>query len=157
MDREVRAGGTSSVPALPAHVPLTKMGPRDDPEAFIDLFKRTAETCAWPQVNWPMRIIPLLSGEAQMAAQQLPVQNLVVYNDLKLAILQRVGLNPEQHRQWFRSLELITRGNGQPFVMAQQLRDACRRWLLAGENDVDYIINPVVLEKFIARLPKKTS
>ncbi len=39
-------------------------------------------------------LVPLLSGEAQMAAHQLPVQNLLVYDDLKRAILQRVGLNP---------------------------------------------------------------
>ncbi len=71
----------------------------------------------------------VLSGEAQLAAQQLLVQNLLVYDDLKRAILQRVGRNPEQHRQRFRSLELGE--NGRPFVMAHQLRDACRRWLLA--------------------------
>ncbi|RXN24869.1 SCAN domain-containing SCAND2P [Labeo rohita] len=155
MDREVRAGGVTSAPALPAHMPLNKMGPQDDPEAFIDLFERTAEACGWPQTNWPVRLIPLLSGEAQMAAQQLPVQNLLVYDDLKRAILQRVGLNPEQQRQRFRSLELGE--NGRPFVMAQQLRDACRRWLLAGGSDVDQIIDRVVLEQFIARLPKKTA
>ncbi len=155
MDREVRAGGATPAPAPPTHMPLNKMGPQDDPEAFIDLFERTAEACGWPSANWPVRLIPLLSGEAQLAAQQLPVQNLLVYDDLKRAILQRVGLNPEQHRQRFRSLELGE--NSRPFVMAQQLRDACRRWLLAGGNDVDQIVDRVVLEQFIARLPKKTA
>ncbi len=91
----------------------------------------------------------------QLAAQQLPVQNLLVYDDLKRAILQRVGRSPEQHRQRFRSLELGE--NGRPFVMAHQLRDACRRWLLAGEGGVDYIIDQVVLEQFIAWLPKRTA
>ncbi len=62
---------------------------------------------------------------------------------------------PEQHRQRFRSLELGE--NGRPFVMAHHLRDACRRWLLAGEGGVDQIIDRVVLEQFIARLPKKTT
>ncbi len=76
-------------------------------------------------------------------------------DDLKRAILQRVGRSPEQHRQRFRSLELGE--NGQPFVMAHQLRDACRRWLLAGEGGVDQIIDRVVLEQFIARLSKKTA
>ncbi len=155
MDREVRAGGIPPAPALPPHMPLQKMGSQDDPEAFLDLFEKTAEACGWPQMNWPVRLIPLLSGEAQLAAQQLPVQNLLVYDDLKRAILQRVGRNPEQHRQRFRSLELGE--NGRPFVMAHQLRDACRRWLLAGESDVDQIIDRVVLEQFIARLPTKTA
>ncbi len=155
MDREVRAGGIPPAPALPTHMPLQKMGPQDDPEAFLDLFEKTAEACGWPQMSWPVRLVPLLSGEAQLAAQQLPVQNLLVYDDLKRAILQRVGRNPEQHRQRLRSLELGE--NGRPFVMAHQLRDACRRWLLAGESDVDQIIDRVVLEQFIARLPTKTA
>ncbi len=139
MDREVRAGGIPPAPALPTHMPVQKMGPQDDPEAFLDLFEKTAEACGCPQMNWPVRLIPLLTREAQLAAQQLPVQNLLAYDDLKRAILQRVGRNPEQHRQRFRSLELGE--NGRPFVMAHQLRDACRRWLLAGEGGVDQIID----------------
>ncbi len=152
MDREVRAGENPTVPAPPTHMPVQKMGPQDDPEAFLDLFEKTAAACGWPQTDWPVRLIPLLTGEAQLAAQQLPVQNLLVYDDLKRAILQRVGRSPEQHRQRFRSLELGE--NGRPFVMARQLRDACRRWLLAGEGGIDHVIDQVVLELFIARLPK---
>ncbi len=155
MDREVRAGENPTVPAPPTHMPVQKMGPQDDPEAFLDLFEKTAAACGWPQTDWPVRLIPLLTGEAQLAAQQLPVQNLLVYDDLKRAILQRVGRSPEQHRQRFRSLELGE--NGRPFVMARQLRDACRRWLLAGEGGVDHVIDQVVLEQFIARLPKATA
>ncbi len=142
-------------PAPPTHMPVQKMGPQDDPEAFLNLFERTAEACGWPQTDWPVRLIPLLTGEAQWAAQQLPVQNLLVYDDLKRAILQRVGRSPEQHRQRFRSLELGE--NGRPFTMAHQLQDACRRWLLAGESDVEQIIDRVVLEQFIAQLPQKTA
>ncbi len=128
-----------------AHVPLMKMGPHDDPEAFVDLFEKTAEACAWARGQWPVRLIPLLTGEAQVAAQQLPVANLLAYEDLKRAILQRVGQNPEQHRQRFRSVEL---GDcGRPFVMAQQLRDACRKWLLAEPRDVEGVIDLVGLEQ----------
>ncbi|KAL0180371.1 hypothetical protein M9458_025813, partial [Cirrhinus mrigala] len=67
-------------PSHPTHVPLNKMGPQGDPETFIDLFEKSAK-------------------EAQVAAQQLPMQNLLVFADLKRAILQRVGLSPEEHRQ----------------------------------------------------------
>ncbi len=155
MDREVRARGIPTAPAPPTHMPVQKMGPQDDPETFLDLFEKTAEACGWAQTDWPVRLIPLLTGEAQLAAQQLPVQNLLVYDDLKRAILQRVGRSPEQHRQRFRSLELGE--NGRPFAMAHQLRDACRRWLLAGEGGVKQIIDRVVLEQFIARLSKKTA
>ncbi len=138
-----------------AHVPLMKMGPHDDPEAFVDLFEKTAEACGWARSQWPVRLIPLLTGEAQVAAQQLPVANLLAYEDLKRAILQRVGQNPEQHRQRFCSVEL---GDyGRPFVMAQQLRDTCRKWLLAEPRDVEGVIDLVVLEQFVARLPRRTA
>ncbi len=133
-----------------AHVPLMKMGPHDDPEAFVDLFEKTAEACGWARSQWPVRLIPLLTGEAQVA-----VANFLAYEDLKRAILQRVGRNPEQHRQRFRSVEL---GDcGRPFVMAQQLWDACRKWLLAEPRDVEGGIDLVVLEQFIARLPRRTA
>ncbi|KAL0182077.1 hypothetical protein M9458_021452, partial [Cirrhinus mrigala] len=123
MDREVRAEAAAEQTS-PSHMPLNKMGPQDDPEAFLDLFEKTAENGGWPKEQWSMRLIPLLSGEAQVAAQQLPVQNLLVFDDLKRAIIQPVGRNPEQHRQRFRSLDLGE--SGRPFVLAQQLRDSCR-------------------------------
>ncbi len=149
-----REGSPVAAPTI-AHVPLMRMGPHDDPEAFVDLFEKTAEACGWARTQWPVRLIPLLTGEAQVAAQQLPVANLLAYEDLKRAILQRVGRNPEQHRQRFRSVELGD--SGRPFVMAQQLRDACRKWLLAESRDVEGVIDLVVLEQFIVRLPRRTA
>ncbi len=121
----------------------------------MDLFEKTAEACGWARTQWPVRLIPLLTGEAQVAAQQLPVANLLAYEDLKRAILQRVGRNPEQHRQRFRSVELGD--SSRPFVMAQQLRDACRKWLMAESRDVEGVIDLVVLEQFIVRLPRRTA
>ncbi len=137
------------------HVPLMKMGPHDDPEAFVDLFEKTAEACGWARTHWPVRLIPLLTGEVQVAAQQLPVANLLAYGDLKRVILQRVGRNPEQHQQRFCSVELGD--NVRPFVMTQQLRDACRKWLKDEPCDVEEVIDRVVLEQFIARLPRRTA
>ncbi len=61
---------------------------------------------------------------------------------------------PNKHRQRFRSVELGD--NGRPFVMAQQLRDACHKWLMAEDRDVEAVVDLVVLEQFIARLPRTT-
>ncbi len=47
---------------LIAHVPLMKMGPHDDPEASVDLFEKTAEACGWACSQWPVCLIPLLTG-----------------------------------------------------------------------------------------------
>ncbi len=82
-----REGTPVAAPSI-AHVPLMKMGPHDDPEAFVDLFEKTAEACGWARTQWPVRLIPLLTREVQVAAQQLPVANLLAYEDLKRAILQ---------------------------------------------------------------------
>ncbi len=111
LGQEVRPAAAPPI----AHVPLVKMGPQDDPEAFVDLFEKTAEACGWDRAQWPVRLIPLLTGEAQVAAQQLPVENLLAYADLKRAILQRVGRSPEQHRQRFRSVDLGD--SGRPFIL----------------------------------------
>ncbi|XP_067283274.1 uncharacterized protein [Pseudorasbora parva] len=154
MDREVQASPKPTSDSA-ATIALSKMGPMDDPEAFIDLFERSAAARDWPKEDWPMRLLPLLSGEAQVAAHQLPVKNLLVYDDLKRAILQRVGRTPEQHRQRFRTLALEE--SGRPFIFAHQLRDSCRKWLMAGECDAEGIIDRVVLEQFVARLPRKTA
>ncbi|XP_051509646.1 uncharacterized protein LOC127415117 [Myxocyprinus asiaticus] len=155
--RSLLSQGASSAatPDTPTPLPppaLQKMRVADDPEAFLDLFERTAEIWGWPLGQWAARLIPLLSGEAQLAAQQLPASSLLAYGDLKKAILQRVGRIPEESRQLFRSLKLES--SDRPFAFAQRLRDACRRWLLAGDRDVQGIIDQVVLEQFIVRLPK---
>ncbi len=62
---------------------------------------------------------------------------------------------PRTHRQRFRSVGLGD--NGRPFVMAQQLRDACRKWLMAEDRNVEAVVDLVVLEQFIARLPWTTA
>ncbi len=130
--RRLQAGGLSPRnSAGPTHLPLNKIGPHDDPKTFLDLLEKSAEACGWPRDHWTVRLISLLSGEVQVAAQQLPIQNLLVYTDLKRTILKRVSLSPEQHRQLFRSLDLGD--SGRPFMLAQQLRDACRKWVLPGE------------------------
>lgn len=115
-----------------------------------DLFEKTAVACGWPHAHWLVRLILLLSGEAQVAGQQLSVPTLLVYEDLKLVIL-RVGRSPEQLHQCFRSVELGDRG--QPFVMAQQLCDASSKWLMLQTCDVEEVVYLVVLEQLIARLP----
>ncbi len=63
--------------------------------------------------------------------------------------------SPKQHRQRFRSLDL--RECCQTFTMAQQLRDACRRCLMAEESEVEEVIDKVVLEQFMVRLQRKTA
>ncbi len=77
MDREVRARESSTTPAPPTHMPVQKMGPQDDPEAFLDLFEKTAAACGWPQTDWPVRLIPLLTAGSLDLAIQLAEDQMV--------------------------------------------------------------------------------
>ncbi|XP_051575031.1 uncharacterized protein LOC127453059 [Myxocyprinus asiaticus] len=131
------------------------MGADDDAEAFLDLFERTAEIWGWPRDQWAARLLPLLSGEAQLVAQQLPATNLLAYDDLKKSNLQRVGRSPEEYRQLFRTLKLGK--TDRPFAFSQRLQDACRKWLLAGNRDVAGVVDQVVLEQLIHRLSRGTA
>ncbi len=62
-------------------------------------------------------------------------------------------MSTEQHRQGFQSLDLGD--NGRPFVLVQQLRHVCRKWLLAGGGDVEQILDRVVLEQLVGSSPEE--
>ncbi|KAI5628938.1 hypothetical protein C0J50_10558 [Silurus asotus] len=145
----------NSPPRPPPSIPLIKMGTQDDVKAFLELFERIAVAGEWTGMERALRLLPLLSGEAQLAVQQLPADRMLEYDDLKQAILQRVGRTPEQHRQRFRALTL--REVGRPFAFAHQLHDACRRWLRDKDRSPDEVLDRVVLEQFIAHLPPRTA
>ncbi len=55
-----------------AHVQLMKMGPQDDPEAFVDLFEKTAEACGWARTQWSVRLIGGGTGGSTAAAGSEP-------------------------------------------------------------------------------------
>lgn len=76
---------------------LTKMGPQDDSESFVELFEHTAKVCLWPISRWSVCLLLLLLREAQLTAQQLPAARLPDYLDQKWAIMQWVGCTLEQH------------------------------------------------------------
>ncbi|XP_060771889.1 zinc finger protein 445-like [Neoarius graeffei] len=149
------AGSTSAPAAGRSPLTLTKMGPQDDPEAFITLFEQVAEASGWPMEQHAARLLPLLMGEAQLAALQLPADLRLAYADLRWAVLQRVGRTLEQQCQRFRALRMEEVGS--PFTFGQQLWDACWRWLRAEDRDAEGIIDQVALEQFIARLPAGTA
>ncbi|XP_060779261.1 zinc finger protein 18-like isoform X3 [Neoarius graeffei] len=139
----------------PSHLTLTKMGPHNNPEAFLVLFEQAAEEWGWPVEQRVVCLLPLLTGEGQLAALQLPTDSRLVYADLRRAVLRRVGRTPEQQPQRFHALRLEE--VGQPFVFGQQLRDACCRWLRADNRDTEEIIDLVALEQFVTRLPEGTA
>ncbi|XP_051810353.1 zinc finger and SCAN domain-containing protein 29-like [Acanthochromis polyacanthus] len=152
-----RAGGRSASPSSSvSRLTLQKMMVADDPQSFLDMFQATAAACGWPQAEWAVRLLPLLTGEAQTAAVSLPAAARRNFADVRKAVLDRTGLSPEDHRRRFRGARL---GTGErPFVFAQQVKDAATRWLLPGETAGEIrLVEKMVVEQFIKGLPGETS
>ncbi|KAI5606676.1 hypothetical protein C0J50_7558, partial [Silurus asotus] len=59
---------------------LTKMGAQDDVEAFLELFEHKAAAGRWTGMERALRLLSLLSGEAQLATQQLPADRILGFN-----------------------------------------------------------------------------
>ena len=71
----------------------------DDAQAFLEAFEVAAEACHWPREEWVVRLLLLLSGEAQQAAHSLPPSARGVYQNLRKAVLDRTGYSPEEQRR----------------------------------------------------------
>ncbi|XP_053096509.1 zinc finger protein 483-like [Pangasianodon hypophthalmus] len=79
------------------------------------------------------------------------IMQLEESEDVKRAISQL----SEQHRQRFRSLSLSEVGD--PFTFVQQLQFHCQKWLLAEDWDHSRIVEQLVIEQFISKLPEETA
>ena len=116
--------GYRAAVAVP-HIHIQKMGERNNAEAFLETFQGVAEVSRWPCQEWAHHLLPLLTGEAQPAAQSLTAVSQRDYDAVARAIQDWLGLNPEEHRCRFRAL-VLTEGD-RPFACAQQLSDRARR------------------------------
>ncbi|XP_072768368.1 uncharacterized protein [Nerophis lumbriciformis] len=146
-----QGGGALSVPTT---VTIPRMGEKEDPHAFLDIFAATARACAWPEEEWGVRLLPLLTGEAQRAALSLPAPSRVRFEDLRRAVLDRTGGTAEDCRRRFRSMRLGK--EDRPFAFGQRLQEAATRWLQPGEGD-GRLLDQIVLEQFVEAIPTRTA
>ena len=146
-------GPRGAGPVVNIHVP--KMGEADDAEAFLETFQGVAEVSGCPRQEWAHRLLPLLTGVAQLAAHSLPAGAQRDYGTIARAIWDRLGPYPEEHRRRFRTLA-FTEGD-RPFAFAQQLWDQARKCLVPDQNSAEDVVEQVVLERFVEGLPAWTS
>ncbi|XP_077941374.1 uncharacterized protein LOC144385315 [Gasterosteus aculeatus] len=117
-------------PAALTSLTLHRMAEGDDGQTFMEAFDATAEACGWPAGDWPVRLLPLLAGEAQIGALVLPPAARRDYANIKRAVVDRLGLSPEDHRRRFRRARLTRTASGKKMPP----RGCCSRTALEGSE-----------------------
>lgn len=81
---------------------LPKFDESQDIEIFLTSFERLVELHKWPEHEWPVRLVPQLSGKALEAYSRMSLEDSKDYGNIKTAILERYGLNAAEYRERFR-------------------------------------------------------
>uniref|UniRef100_A0A8C3FDC5 SCAN box domain-containing protein n=1 Tax=Chrysemys picta bellii TaxID=8478 RepID=A0A8C3FDC5_CHRPI len=118
-------------------VRLTKMGPEDDPEAFLVTFEWVAMATQWPLEHWATILAPYLTGPAQAK--------------VKATILDQTGISPETYRQRLHREKYPPGARLQ--ALAQKVHVLCWRWLEPERRISCQVAEAVVLEQFPRILP----
>ncbi|KYO45952.1 hypothetical protein Y1Q_0021560 [Alligator mississippiensis] len=126
----------------------------DDPEAYIEAFEWTAIQTGLDRSQWDHQLGALVIDEAQAAYRALSREEAQDYEAVKAAILYRLEISPESHRQAFRACKL--RESKQPQGLLQTLRDALQKWLPVGKFDRAEVLDQILLEKFLWDLEEDT-
>ncbi|KAL1282698.1 hypothetical protein QQF64_001501 [Cirrhinus molitorella] len=131
---------------------LPKLTPHDDVEAFFAMFESTATIEKWPTGDWARALAPLLTGEAQRAYFSLSSEMREQYEAVKREILARMGLSPicaaQQFAEWEFRPKLPAR------AQAADLLRLAQHWLLDGDPSAEYVVERVVVDRFLRALPR---
>ena len=100
---------------------LTKLGPDDDEEAYLEVFKRTACRERWPEDQWAHILSPFLTGPAQQASQDLTPERASQYPALKQAILAYYGHSLAARAQRFHDWRFNNKGAVRTQISQQQV------------------------------------
>nr|XP_025035341.1 uncharacterized protein LOC112544063 [Pelodiscus sinensis] len=147
------AGGPGGGEGVGTQLPirLTKLGPDDDPEAFLVTFERVATAAKWPPEHWATLLAPYLSGPAQLAYRGMSANDALCYFKVKEAILDQLGVTPETHRRRVRGAKYDPRER--PRAVAQRVKEAGMRWLEPEAKTGVQVADLVILEQYVRILP----
>jgi len=126
---------------------LLPLAPDDDIEDFLATFERMAHVCHWPQDEWAVLLVPLLTGKARSAYVMMDINHLDNYSKVKEAILTKYGITPDTYRQRFRSLEMPA--GETPGELYAHLKDLFCKWVKPDSSTIQDVTEALVLEQFL--------
>ncbi|XP_078515036.1 uncharacterized protein LOC144773811 [Lissotriton helveticus] len=140
-------------PNVPSSV-LQKFQEGEDPDYFFTNFERVATSAAWPRERWSQYVAPLLSGELQAAYQAANSAGRTPYDEVKRAILERLGCDQEYYRAKFRKEKWNPGDN--PRALYYRIQDLGTRWLSPQGSTLEELTAKVYLEQFLDALTIST-
>lgn len=134
-------------------VKLDYFDDKDDLEAYLRTFERTAKTQKWPEDQWSSILGSLLKGKARETYSLMSDEEAANYNTLRDTLLNKFRLTAEEYRRRFRAAKRLPGETTQEF--ATKLEMWLSRWQeLAGKKKTyEDLRNLFIVEKFIEGIP----
>ncbi|KAK7898999.1 hypothetical protein WMY93_019852 [Mugilogobius chulae] len=126
---------------------LLPLAPDDDIEHFLTTFERMAQVCRWPDEEWDVRLVPLLTGKARSAYVVMDMKDAEDYDKVKDAILAKYEITSETYRRRFRSLHIEP--NETPRELYVRLKELFTRWIQPEKTTIKKMSEKLILEQFL--------
>ena len=122
---------------------------RDNMDAYLLRFERTASSNCWDKEIWAGALSALLTGKALETYSSLSAEDAGCYEKLKRALLQRFVLTEDGYREKFRTAK--PGKDETPTQFMARIQNYFRRWFeLSGEDQtVSGITDLVLREQFL--------
>ncbi|KAM7288160.1 uncharacterized protein ISCGN_031849 [Ixodes scapularis] len=122
---------------------------RDDLDAYLLRFERTATGMGWPQQKWATTLSLCLTGEALTVVGRLSPEDALDYARVKLALLQRFCYTKEGYRERFRDAKPEEGETRRQF--AARLAGYFDRWVEMAniQHTFEALRDKVLVEQFL--------
>ena len=137
------------------HVSLVPIFHETEVETYFTAFERIARALHWPDDRWAILLQCKLTGKAQEACAALSIEDSLVYEKVKTAVLRVYELVPEAYRQRFRNLKKTQTQTCVDF--SREMGILFDRWCSACKVDELASLRELILiEQFKDCMPERT-